>query len=1010
MNFKRFSLIMLLCIAFVSMLGAQVGRQSGVLRGTVTDTEGNPLPGMTITGTSPSLLGTVSDITNDEGGFRLTNLAPGTYTLTAEMQGFKTLKREGIIVQVGQIITINLQTEPSSINEEVTITASAPTVDVQSTKVGGVVTSDMIQRLPLNRNLLAVFNTVPGANGTIDTYAGSIHGGASTTVSFEVDGVNANDPTHNGLLQAPQFDTMEEIEISTGGLPAQVGNTGGSFVNIVTKSGGNSFSGQVQAYYTNEHLLEVLFPTEQLKAMGIGKPSAAKSDLDLSAVLGGPIIKDKVWFFAQGGRRKWTNYSSFIPTTIMGKSYTQYDDPNKQLEGFLKVTTQLSKSLRFFAMANYRRVDRDVYGGGGTYNAIDNNFTLINNTWLQTTGNLTWLLSPNTFVDFRGGYVNRWYPITANPEFRDNIGYQDYYTNYRWNGIHTWESYITRRSMQASARMTHFQDDFLGGDHEIGAGIEYQWGLDRYGYARGNPLQWHYYNGNPYYYRGYYGLSAAHPTFGDGRISFTNCGLQEGDSVKDLMDARISAYLQDSWTIKNRLTINMGIRLDYYNGWGGEAKTTGITGLPFQIGQTLESQLGFNPFGAFTVDPIKDVLKFTTFSPRIGLTYDLFGNGKTALKASFSRYAQAVPVMWFENVSPAVMAQYRFNWWDDNGNGVPDAPGTDHYVATDGNGIFTRPDPEYLRSRVNPDLTTPHYYEYVIGINHELFKDFSFKVQYLHKTGHNQNGWALYDKAAGKYWYSYEQAPDYWVPFTTTIPAYGNYPAREVTAYFMSKNAPYNNQFSLQQLIPDSKRKYNAVEIAFDKRFSRGWSLGGSIVLSKHNVLFLESPTPNSYVNGYGLDGNDQPLAVKLYGSFDLPWGFIGSFFYRHFDGTPYARNVTIVPPTAWANANNVNLSAGNATVNVETVGARRNQSYDNVDFRFEKQFDVKLGKLGVFVDVYNLLGNRLINYGQNPGGRWSPTGPNGSTGTYANIASTYGKVTSIDGIRTYKFSLRFTF
>ena len=224
----------------------------------------------------------------------------------------------------------------------------------------------MIQRLPLNRNLMTVFNTVPGATGTIDTYSGSIHGGASTTVSFEVDGVNANDPTHNGLLQAPQFDTMEEIEISTGGLPAQVGNTGGSFVNIVTKSGGNNFSGQLQAYYTNEHLIEVLFPAEQLKAMGMGKPSAAKSDLDLSGVLGGPIIKDKIWFFAQGGRRGWTNYSTFIPTTIMGKSYEQYDDPNTQLEGFLKVTTQLSKNLRFFAMANVPQLDRDVYGGGGT--------------------------------------------------------------------------------------------------------------------------------------------------------------------------------------------------------------------------------------------------------------------------------------------------------------------------------------------------------------------------------------------------------------------------------------------------------------------------------------------------------------------------------------------------------------------------------------------------------------------------------------------------------------------
>jgi len=290
MNFKRITFVAFLCLALVAMLGAQVARQSGVIRGTVTDSEGNPLPGMTITGTSPSQLGAVSDVTNEQGGFRLSNLAPGTYVLTAEMQGFKTLKREGVIVQVGQIITINLQTEPSAINEEVTITASAPTVDVQSTKVGGVVTGDMIQRLPLNRDLTTIFNTVPGASGTIVVYSGSIHGGASSTTAFEVDGVNANEVTHNGLSQAPQFDTMEEIEISTGGLPAQVGNTGGSFVNIVTKSGGNSFNGQLQTYYTNEHLNEVLFPAEQLKAMGMGKPGAPKFDLDVSGVLGGPII------------------------------------------------------------------------------------------------------------------------------------------------------------------------------------------------------------------------------------------------------------------------------------------------------------------------------------------------------------------------------------------------------------------------------------------------------------------------------------------------------------------------------------------------------------------------------------------------------------------------------------------------------------------------------------------------------------------------------------------------
>ncbi|MHB8094571.1 MAG: TonB-dependent receptor [Candidatus Aminicenantales bacterium] len=1012
MNLKRFTFVMFLCIALVAMLGAQVARQSGVIRGTVTDNEGNPIPGMTITGTSPSQLGAVSDITNIEGNFRLPNLSPGTYTLMAEMQGFKTLRREGLIVQVGQSITVNLQTEPSSLNEEVTITASAPTVDLQSTKVGGVVTGDMIQRLPLNRDLTTIFNTVPGASGTIVVYSGSIHGGASSTTAFEVDGVNANEVTHNGLSQAPQFDTMEEIEISTGGLPAQVGNTGGSFVNIVTKSGGNSFSGQLQAYYTNEHLNEVLFPAEQLKAMGMGKPSAAKFDLDISAVLGGPIIKDKVWFFAQGSRRGWTNYSSFIPTTILGKSYEQYDDPNTQIEGFLKFTTQVSRNLRFFVMANARVLDREIYGGGGSRLAFDNTFTLINNTWTQATANVTWIPSANTFVDFRAGYVNRWYPITAKPEFRDNIGYQDRYTNYQWNGINTWESYITRRASQASARMTHFADNILGGDHEIGAGIEWLWGKDRYGFARGNPLSWDYYNGNPYYYRGYYNRTTAHPVYGDGRLYFTNYAKTKGgkDSFGDVLETRIGAYIQDSWTIKNRLTINMGVRADYYNGWGGEAINKGIDGLPFQIGQVLESQLGFNPFGAYTTAPIKGVLKFTTISPRIGLTYDLFGDGKTALKASFSRYAEAVPTMWFGDITPTVMTRYQFNWFDDNGNGTPDAPGTDHYVPSSGLSVFSRPDPVYLASRVDPDLTTPYYYEYVLAINHELFKDFSLKLQYLHKTGHNQFGSQLYDKATGKEWQSYELAPEWWVPFTTTVPAYGVYPAQEVTCYFLSNNAPYDDQFRRQTVMGESRRKYDAIEVAFDKRFSRGWSIGGSIVLSKHMRFDAEWPDANSFVNGYGRDGTDSPLSIKLYGSFDLPGGFIGSFFYRHFDGSPYARGISIAAPEDWAAANNINLNYGDAWVYTETVGTRRNQSFDNLDLRFEKQFDVRYGKIGVFVDVYNLLGNRYVTYGQDPGGLWNPKGFGSAAGSYTNISSTYGKATSISGIRTYKFSLRFTF
>ncbi len=1013
MNPRRILGVVILCLLAASALTAQVARQTGVVRGVVTDKGGEPVPGVTVTAAGPSMIGTVSDVTGTTGTYRLANLPAGTYTITAEIQGFKSLKQEGIIVQVGQIVTINLQTEPSSLNEQVTITASAPTVDVQSTKVGGVVTSEMIQRLPLNRTLLNVFNTVPGASGTIDTYSGSIHGGAPTTVSFEVDGVNTNDPTHNGLLQAPQFDAMEEIEITTGGLPAQVGNTGGSFVNIVTKSGGNDFSGQVQAYYTNKDLLESLFSPEQLRAMSMGKPSAPISDLDVSGALGGPIIKDRMWFFADLARHGYKYNVSFIPTVIDGKSYDQYSDLDTNYEGFFKLTTQISKKLRFFAMFAIRDRERDVYGGGGSKYAYDATFTQKKNTWISTTGNMTWILNPNTFVDFRVGYVNRWYPITAKPQYADNVNYTDRYTGYVYNGIDSWESYIQRRTYQGSARMTHFQDGLLGGDHEFGAGVEWQWGRDQYGYARKNPMDWYLYDGNVYYWRGLLGLSGPDPVRGDGLLSFVNCGPTPGgnDSINQLIDTRLSGYIQDAYTIKNRLTISLGARFDHYVGWTGAAHTTGTdsSGLAYAIGQSLESEIGFNPYGAFNLPAQKGIMNFTEISPRLGVTYDIFGTGKTALKLSVAKYTEAVPVMWFSDAGPAVMAQYQFNWFDDNENGIPDMPGTDHYVARYGNGQFARPDLAYLKSRVDPNLKTPYYWEYVASLNHELFKDFALKLQYIHKTGKNDHGWALYDKASSQYWYKYEQKPDWWVPFTTTVPAWGNYPAQDVTVYFYSLNSPWNDQFYREQLIPESKRNYNGVELTFDKRYSGGWALGGSVVYSNQKYFNIgNTGTPNDFVNGYGREYWDVPLAIKLYGSFDLPWGFVGSFFFRHTSGSPFARTVTVAAPAGWAEANNV-WTGFDAYVLLEPNGTRRNQSFDNADLRFEKQVKLPFGKLAAFIDIYNLIGNSYVYYGQDPSGYWQPDGADTSVGTYTPDYN-YGRITGISGTRIYKFSLRYSF
>jgi hypothetical protein len=180
-----------------------------------------------------------------------------------------------------------------------------------------------------------------------------------------------------------------------------------------------------------------------------------------------------------------------------------------------------------------------------------------------------------------------------------------------------------------------------------------------------------------------------------------------------------------------------------------------------------------------------------------------------------------------------------------------------------------------------------------------------------------------------------------------------------------------------------------------------------SVVYSKHMYFFGGGNSANEFINGYGRAYEDQPLSMKLYGSFDLPWGLVGSFFYRHASGTPYNRTLTIAAPEAWAAANNA--LTWDVWVNLEPSGKRRNQSFDNLDIRFEKQFGLPFGKVGIFADIYNLLGNKYIYYGQDPSGYWQPDGSNTSSGAYTPDYY-YGKINGLTGVRIYKLSVRYSF
>jgi hypothetical protein len=1014
MNFRRIFLTIILIITFFSFLNAQIARQTGAIGGIVTEQDNNPIPGVSITVSGPALMGTMTDISRSDGSFRFPSLPPGSYTVTAELEGFKSVKREDVTVRVGQVVTINFKLEVATLAEEVTVIAQGPVIDVKSPTVTTNITSEFVKRLPLSRNFYDIFKVVPGVPSNADPYTAQIYGASDRSLSggvinWQVDGVHNNQLAWGDPTGVPQFDSIEEVEVIGGGMPAEIGNTGGAFVNVVSKSGGNDFSGSLQTFYTSDKMTEVLMTDEQLNALGIAKPQSPIYSWDASGTLGGPVVKDRIWFFTTLNFISLSNYGNFIPTTILGKKYETYDFPEHYWRGMIKLTSQLSKSLRFFVMFHGELENDEIYERGST-RTFGSTFTKKNNHRIMTTGNLTWTLGSDTFVDLRLGYARRWYPITAQEGYDENTTFRDGYTRYVWNGIPTWKSKILLQTTQTSARITHFKDNFLGGNHELVAGMEYEWGEQYYGYERTNPLTWWYYNGNPYYYRGYYNLDGPHPTFGDGRIQFANCGANPHDSERSIDLTRWGAYIQDAFSIRNRLVINIGIRMDYHIGSHGAATTTGTEGLSFEIGRSIEQVIGFNPFGPFEMEAQKGILKFTGFSPRIGLSYDVFGDGKTAFKVAYSRLYDQMTLNQFDGCSPSVLANYYFNWFDLNQNGQLDSPGVDNYEPRYGMGQFSRPNWDYLLARVDPNLEVPRYDEIVASISHELFSNFAIKLRYIYKKGTNFPGnlwdtFALYDRDTGRYWYSYETAPDWWVPFTTIIPAHGGYPEQQVTVYFRSQDSPWNNLFNREHNFSESKSVYNSFELSFDKRYYHGWGLNGSIVYSQYKTFFPNGQSANEFVNSYGLATG--PLSMKLYGFFEIPFGFVASFFFQFRSGTPFQRTVTIAPPADWAAANNTILWT--ESVNVEEKGSRLLNSHSNLDVRLEKEFPVLSGKIGFFLDIYNLLGNTYLNVNENPGGTWYPDSENTNVGTFVPDYF-YGRAVGIEGARTYKISIRYSF
>lgn len=870
----------LIAILALTLLLAPVAfsqsRETGAIRGVVTEESGAPLPGVNVTLSGGNLMGVRTFVTDANGEYRFPALPPGEFQVKAELQGFGTIIREKIRLTTTSTLTVDFQLKPTAVAEEVTVIAQSPTVDVKSTETASVTLSNEILRnIPYSQFTSDIVNMAPGVNND------SAYGASSGTgVAYTMDGVGVGDPDAGTAWVFLDHNIIEEAKIMGVGLPAEYGNFTGVIFNLVTKSGGNTFAGHVEF---NRQMSGTKFWQANNNAAYLGDfpdLTAPSSNLfDINVHLGGPIIKDKLWFYVGGQYYRTKDRPTGFPEDV----------DYKQPRGFIKLTSQITPSLNVnvsFEIDNYKGVNRAAGSN------VDANATVSQDS-PEKVGNfsLTQIFSPTTFFDVKGAFFTGYYYLE--PETgRDTYMHFDYADNRRHDSAGYY--YLADRSRyQANASLTHYVENFIAGSHDFkfGAEIERSFVRSRYGYtgagaALGDNVA--YYDYTDYYYSGVSNYLA----------------YQYGGYDNNTRYTRLEGFVQDSWQVTKRLNISLGVRLSQY--WG---------------------QVKYVSGNVYTANRI---------SPRVGFTFDLLGDKTTILKGHYGQFSEAMNASYHDHMNPASAYQDKISYYWDYG--------AEEWVE------FERIVHENLYT-MDPDIKHPYMEQITLGVEREMFKDASLSVTYIHRNWKNTIG--PVDRAA-----DYDEVP-------ITVDGYGNYTIYERTEATVN-TFDYlitNYRVGDNWILANPYRKYDGLEILFNKRFSNRWQLVASYVYSRtHGTIDNGTADdinygggtndPNFYINADGNATYDPTHMIKIQASYLIPVVDLSV--------SAYFRGIT---GNAWTSRyRTARFNQGRVTFFLEDRGSNHYAMDKALDIRLEKIFTlVKKYRLGVLLDVFNVFNTDTI-------------------------------------------------
>ncbi|HEU4690723.1 MAG TPA: TonB-dependent receptor [Vicinamibacterales bacterium] len=874
--------------------------QDGVITGRIADPSGATLPGVDVALTSPALVGGRSVVSDEQGTYRFALLPPGVYSVRFQLQGFGTVVREGITLTPGFTSNLNIVMDVGAVAETVTVVGESPIIDVTNAVVATNFSKELTNVLPTGHDVFSVLAITPGVQVTAPDVGGSR---AGLRAQFRVFGSTSQWNVIEGAIMASlQYedpDVYEEVQVAGASKGADA-PVGGSFNNFIVKSGGNDIHGLF--FYDREPLdLQSSNLSPELEAQGVTNTSSVARYQSVHADIGGPIIRDKFWWFYAFRNLNSDNWTPGYYNTDTGLPEPVYTTLQNHAT---KLNFRLNSSHTLTYSGQYNSKSLPNSGASAFVDSASTSLTDFP-YWIQG-ATLTSILSNRSTLEVKWGEFGwKWWQRPG----ADEISRMDLDTQLQRGGRNA--PFIDRsHHMNISGVYSLITSGARGGDHNIRLG---------YGYL---------YEGAPYefiapkdsvrtFWRGGFRVPAEIETY-DTPFSFENEVTHQW------------AFINDTWTT-GRFSFNGGVRLDSFKPYYEE-----------------QGKDGAGPYQDTVTYPGFEFHRLNGFVPRLSVVYDMFGTGRTALKLAYGRYSYNAGTMTNANsmmagfVNPMARTTRRYRW-----------DGTLPYVPNPANLLSTQGG---ANRELSPDLKLPYTDEFVVGLDQQLMRDTTLRFNYVRKL--ERNRMKLENEAIPFEAYNIP------VAFIDRGRDFASAADDQVLTLYSLDRAYVGQRADLLMNDPLFTADYETYNVEVVKRLSGRSQVLTGFDISHYDTWGFASAISQDIAtdtSNFGVPQDPNRLAYnnrqdywhwqfKFLGSYELPWEISTSASVRLTKGEPYGRT-----------GNTTGLTQGTVNLTLEPIGTFFYPTVRLLDLRFSKSVRVANTKLEGLVDIFNVNNSPAI-------------------------------------------------